>query len=177
MMRKFSLGTVALVCLFALGGCEGAKQELGLTRSPPDEFAVVKRAPLEMPPEYTLRAPQPGAPRPQEQAVAEQARAALLGQEYTPQAAAGGSGLAAGEAALLNSANAGSMPNIRQVVDSEAATMRRENEPVVKKILNIGKDQEPAATIVDPEAEAARLQKNAAEGKPATEGETPVIQD
>lgn len=176
MMRKFSLGTVAIVCLLTLGGCENAKQELGLTRSPPDEFAVVKRAPLEMPPEFALRAPQPGAPRPQEQAVAEQARAALLGQTATQQTAAG-SGLAAGEVALLDSANAAAMPNIRQVVDKEAASMRRENEPVVKKILNIGKDQKPAATIVDPEAEAARLQKNAAEGKPATEGETPVIQN
>lgn len=175
MMRKLALGSAAILCLSMLGGCESAKQELGLTRSPPDEFAVVKRAPLEMPPEFALRAPQPGAPRPQEQAAAEQARSALLGK--AAQQAGAESGLAAGEAALLDSANAAATPNIRQVVDSEAATMRRENEPVVKKLLNIGKDQKPAATIVDPEGEAARLQKNAAEGKPATEGETPVIQN
>ena len=69
-------GSAALL----LTGCSGAKEQLGLTRSAPDEFAVVKRAPLEMPPDYALRPPRPGATRPQEQATAEQAREAVFGQ-------------------------------------------------------------------------------------------------
>ena len=50
-----------LISFLALSGCSDAKEQLGLTRSAPDEFAVVKRAPLAMPPDYTLRPPRPGA--------------------------------------------------------------------------------------------------------------------
>jgi len=40
----------------------------------PDEFAVESRAPLTIPPEFDLRPPQPGAPRPQEASSADKAR-------------------------------------------------------------------------------------------------------
>jgi hypothetical protein len=172
MMRKFLLAAMTLLSAATLAGCDSAKKELGLTRSTPDEFAVVKRAPLEMPPEFTLRPPQPGAPRPQEQATADQARTALLGTN-----AVQADGLTKGEAALLNNAETYYDPNIRSIVDYEAANTRRENEPVVKKLMNIGGDQLPPATVVDPDAEAERLKKNAEEGRPVTEGETPVIED
>jgi hypothetical protein len=40
----------------------------------PDEFAIESRAPLTIPPEFDLRPPQPGAPRPQEVTAADKAR-------------------------------------------------------------------------------------------------------
>jgi Protein of unknown function (DUF3035) len=40
----------------------------------PDEFAVESRAPLTIPPEFDLRPPQPGAPRPQDVTAAERAK-------------------------------------------------------------------------------------------------------
>lgn len=157
-----------------LSACDTAKEELGLNRSSPDEFAVVKRAPLEMPPDYSLRPPQPGAPRPQEQAMAEQARTAVLGDKVKPTR---GEGYTKGEAAFLDSANARYNPDIRAIVNEEATRTERKNEPVVKKIFNIGKDTIPPATIVDSKAEAARLKRNAEEGRPVTDGETPTIED
>jgi hypothetical protein len=45
-----------------------------LDRVGPDEFAVESRAPLTIPPEFELRPPQPGAPRPQEATSADKAR-------------------------------------------------------------------------------------------------------
>ena len=42
------------------------KKAIGLEKTSPDEFAVESRAPLEMPPDFDLRPPQPGASRPQE---------------------------------------------------------------------------------------------------------------
>ena len=171
-MRFLLLILTLSISALSLSACEGAKKQLGLERDAPDEFAVVKRAPLEMPPEYSLRPPQPGAPRPQEQSTIDQARASVLGES-----GAAASDLTQGEAALLNSAAAGANPDIRQIVDTEAANTVRKDEPVVKKLLNIGKDEIPAATLVDPQAETARLKKNAAEGKPVTEGKTPTIED
>jgi len=52
--------------LVTLSACDKAKEVLGLTRETPDEFQAVNHPPLEIPPEFTLRPPQPGATRPQE---------------------------------------------------------------------------------------------------------------
>lgn len=173
---KFSRIVLMSACAaFSLTACDTAKQELGLNRSSPDEFAVIKRAPLEMPPDYNLRPPQPGAPRPQEQAISEQARNAVLG-DMAPSVKKG-DGFTKGEAALLQNANATYNPDIRTIVNEEATRTERKNEPVAKKLLNIGKDTIPPATVVDPSAEAARLKRNAEEGKPVTDGKTPTIDD
>jgi DUF3035 family protein len=57
-----------------LQGCTDLKRSIGLEKTSPDEFAVESRAPLEMPPDFDLRPPQPGAARPQEKASDQQAR-------------------------------------------------------------------------------------------------------
>src|SRR6202451_4117878 len=77
------IGSVPLGCaLVLLGGCETGDltRTFGLTRDSPDEYTVTTRAPLSMPPDYNLRPPRPGAPRPQEQSEREQAAAALVPQ-------------------------------------------------------------------------------------------------
>jgi len=57
-----------------LPGCTDLKRSIGLEKTSPDEFAVESRAPLEMPPDFDLRPPQPGASRPQEKSSNLQAR-------------------------------------------------------------------------------------------------------
>src|SRR5260221_5118878 len=53
-------------------------------KNPPEEFQVVGRAPLSMPPDYKLRPPAPGTTRPQEQSPGVAARAAVLGAAAGP---------------------------------------------------------------------------------------------
>jgi len=60
-----------------LQGCTDLKRSIGLEKTSPDEFAVESRAPLEMPPDFDLRPPQPGTTRPQEKASNQQARKAI----------------------------------------------------------------------------------------------------
>ena len=60
-----------------LSGCTDLSRAIGLERTSPDEFAVESRAPLTIPPEFDLRPPQPGAPRPQEKNAAAEARQTL----------------------------------------------------------------------------------------------------
>ena len=55
-------------------GCTDFRRVVGMDRVGPDEFAVESRAPLTIPPEFDLRPPQPGAPRPQEATSADKAR-------------------------------------------------------------------------------------------------------
>jgi hypothetical protein len=79
---------IALVgmSLLALAGCaRGTVQEaLGMGKRSPDEFSVVQRAPLIIPPDFNLRPPEPGAPRPQTGTTADQAQRTLFGQSSTP---------------------------------------------------------------------------------------------
>ncbi len=53
-MLRFSL--IAAV-IMALSACSGVKKQLGLTKQSPDEFKVVARAPLSLPPDFSLRPP------------------------------------------------------------------------------------------------------------------------
>src|SRR5579864_3661690 len=74
---RYRLPLFAVACLSAsllLAGCGNFRQIVGLDQVGPDEFAVESRAPLTIPPEFDLRPPQPGAPRPQEASSADKAR-------------------------------------------------------------------------------------------------------
>src|SRR3546814_15701354 len=57
---------LAAASLPLLAGCGGAGDALGVNKRPPDEFAVVTKAPLVMPPDYRLRPPDAATPRPEE---------------------------------------------------------------------------------------------------------------
>src|ERR1700723_2375217 len=111
--------TTPVTVLVVLGGCSNGSltRTFGLTRDAPDEFTVVTRAPLSMPPDFTLRPPQPGAPRPQDQSERSIAESALV-----PEAALGGApvGVSAGQAALVRDVGGRAPADIRQRVDQEA---------------------------------------------------------
>jgi hypothetical protein len=71
-IRGYGLGSV-LVAALVLAGCSDFKQAIGLEPTMPDEFAVESNPPLVIPPDFDLRPPAPGAPRPQELSMAKQA--------------------------------------------------------------------------------------------------------
>lgn len=178
-MKKTRLFLLLAGTATLLGACEGAKEQLGLTRTAPDEFAVIKRAPLEMPPDYSLRPPRPGTARPQETATDEQAKTAIFGGSK-PQTTYKTAPTSA-EAAFLEKAGGNyAQPNIRETVDRETAILEPNEKPVAEKLLGItglGGNDEAPASVVDAKAEAQRIKHNKTEGKSVTDGETPVIEE
>lgn len=76
------LRTTLLFSLFVLTACESGevRDSLGLTRRAPDEFVVVSRPALSVPPDFSLVAPEPGKQGPR-QSTELQARSALLGRD------------------------------------------------------------------------------------------------
>lgn len=179
-MRRLPILIAALVSLpLMVGGCSSVRETLGLSKQSPDEFKVVSRAPLSMPPDYNLKPPTPGAPRPQEGTPRDQAQQAVLGiaPDYIPPIGEGeaDSAQSAGESALLQSAGGtGIDPNIRLLVDSETAEDQA-NSQTLADSLTFWKDPEPYGDVVDAAAEQKRLQENQSLNKPVTEGETPTI--
>jgi Protein of unknown function (DUF3035) len=73
-MSYVRLGILSLVGAVAVAGCTDFKRSIGLEQTMPDEFAVESRAPLTIPPDFDLRPPTPGAPRPQEKSADQQAK-------------------------------------------------------------------------------------------------------
>lgn len=161
------------LALAGLAGCGGFKEQLGLTKQSPDEFRVVARAPLSMPPDFNLVPPSPGSPRPQEGTPTDQARTAVFGG--TPGAQPLGSpGL--DDQAFLDAAGAGNAdPSIRQVVDAETRQINSESTSFIDSLI-FWRSPEAPGTVVDPAAEQARIRENQALGRPVTEGDTPTIE-
>ncbi len=179
----------ALVMLLALTACEsGSVQEtLGLSRTAPDEFTVVSRPSLSVPPEFNLRPPKPGEP-PRGASADEQARAALLGKEAKPTETIDSivdpknptavppvlesSGPTVAGDALLKRAGADmAKDDIRDLLggDAERKDANKEAKSLIERLS--GGKKEP---VVDAKKEAERLRDNKDKGKPVTEGEVQV---
>jgi hypothetical protein len=164
---------LAAAALLALSGCDDTKRALGIDKSIPDEFAVVRRAPLVMPPDYNLRPPAPGSERPQEGTTSQQARNALIGRNrldgYRVR------GFSPGEVELLALAGADQIvPGVRDTVDRETSAFAVESDSFTDRLV-FWSDNRQFGTPIDPMAEQKRLSQNQALGKKANEGPIPVI--
>jgi len=162
-----------------LSACSGVQEQLGITRTPPDEFVVYARAPLSVPPDFALLPPEPGAPRPQEATPTQQAQTALFSNsgDYTfgTDLASTGPAQTRGEQAFLQSAGASGVdPSIRSLVDTETQTLAEQNDKFIYDLV-FWQQPQPYGEVVDPVAEQQRIQENAALGVPITTGETPTI--
>ena len=169
----------AMGLVLALGACSNFSEQLGLSKKSPDEFRVVAHEPLALPPNFQLRPPEPGAPRPQEGSARQQAQVAVFRAVPKSDSAPVGdldAALTPGEQALLKSAGADrAEPNIRQLINRETSEINAADETFITKLI-FWYTPAPPGVVVDPDAEARRLRENAALGRPATAGETPIIE-
>ncbi|HBM89476.1 MAG: DUF3035 domain-containing protein [Parvibaculaceae bacterium] len=159
----------------ALSACGNSLSEsLGYGKEAPDEFAIVTKAPLVIPPDYSLRPPRPGAPSPRETAPGALAQTALLGSTTGGQTSGGPS---AGELALLSNAGAlNADPAVRDLIDDETRALKQKDEKFLDEVLFWQKPSEPNR-VVNASGEAQRLRENEALGRPVTDGETPEFDD
>lgn len=181
-MKRFLLISFSLL----LSACsDGVVQEtLGLNREAPDEFTVVSRPPLTVPPDFSLRPPRPGAAPLGEDAQVK-AKTLLTGKpdgnkdpaalesptvETAVTPVTRQDALSKGDEALLKRAGA----------DKADATVRDRLNRTDKNasdanLLDKVAPTDGAEPVVNPEKEAARLKANKAAGKSADEGDVPVV--
>jgi hypothetical protein len=135
--------TVAiLVAGLGLCGCGSTKRALGMGKATPDEFRIVTKAPLVVPPDYSLRPPAPGQPRPAELQPDSAARVAMLNQ-------VSGEQRSQGEQLLVGKAGAAQAdPLARYVVDDEFGNIAHKDKTYADQVM-FGGAQTPAdATAV-----------------------------
>ncbi|MFP4269540.1 MAG: DUF3035 domain-containing protein [Alphaproteobacteria bacterium] len=167
---------VAVFCLLpVVAGCGSDRtlaDRLGMGRNVPDEFQVVERAPLVVPPEYNLRPPEPGAPRPQEGTTSQRAQRALTGREAAP------AETTAGATALLARAGATDAdPNIRETLAEETRGLTGLDEDRFWFILDFQRRAYARAdtTPLDARAEARRLADAGIEVRTTELGSEPIL--
>ena len=155
-----------IVAGLGLAGCSSASKALGIGGATPDEFRTVARAPLVVPPDYSLRPPSPGEPRPQELQPESAARVALLGQRE-------GEARTEGEKLLVSKAGADKAdPLVRYVVDDEFGDIAHKDKGFADKVMFWRKDNpsgsaqnpklteaENTAAPIDPAAEAKQVKQ------------------
>lgn len=177
MLNSRGIASLSVLCALSLSlagcGSGGLREALGYGKDAPDEFAIVTKAPLVIPPDFALRPPRPGAPRPQEANLDPSivAQSALIGdRSATPLPETG----SIGEQALLEQTGAAAAdPRIRQVVNAETRTLVEKDKTFTSDVLFWQQRVPPDERLVDSAGERQRIQQNSAEGKPVTEGETP----
>jgi len=141
-MYKFAAGIVCVATLGLAGACSSGPRT-------PDEFRVVRKAPLTVPPEYSLRPPAPGEARPQELAPDAEARVAVFGRDFGAEASAG-------EQALVAKAGGDAVDrSIRASVDYDSSQSLKKSQSFADSVLSFGGNR--SDTVVDAAAEAERL--------------------
>ena len=87
-MRLLTTFLAMGVAASALSGCDSLRHAAGLDKKSPDEFAVTTKAPLVIPPDFTLRPPLPGAPPTNTLDPSSNAEQALFAANLDPQTVA-----------------------------------------------------------------------------------------
>jgi hypothetical protein len=139
MSVKRVIVAAVMVAGAGLAGCESTSKALGMSKVTPDEFRIVTKAPLVVPPDYALRPPAPGEPRPQELQPESAARTALLGQREAEVRSDG-------EKLLVAKAGADKAdPLIRYVVDDEFGDVAHKDKSFADRVMFWKSDKAPAA--------------------------------
>lgn len=167
---------LVLLMVFGLGACDAAMRAATGEKRAPDEFAVYKRPPLSLPPEFGLRPPEPGRERPDSQAPRDAARAAVLGQSGRQVQTRPLGNETPGLLALLERTGAtNTNPEIRSVVDRETLSLSEEDRRLIDKLIFWIDDAEYPGTVVNATEEQRRLLETQALGKPINDGKSPEI--
>jgi hypothetical protein len=174
-----AIGLAAGLAVIALStqGCASLGDKLGLNFQAPDEFKVVAKAPLVVPPDYALRPPAPGEPRPQELEPESAARMALIGQQEAAQRSPG-------ETFLVDRAGAQKAdPLIRYMVDDQFGSIAHKDKSFADTVMFWKKGAPPPVSPaqatgaltpapLDPVAEQAKI-KALTGGKPVVIARAP----
>ena len=142
----------------ALCGCDTIRDAAGMGKQPPDEFAVLTKAPLVVPPDYNLKPPRPGAAPTNQSDPTDSAQAQLYGSDAATVAASLPASFSLGERMLL--ADAGVVnadPNIRQELASDRKNVLGADDSFTDQILFWNGPKTDPGKVVDADAEAQRI--------------------
>lgn len=143
-MTKTLTLIAAGTALAMTSGCSSLGRAAGLSASAPDEFRVVTKPPLTVPPEYNLRPPEAGETRPSELSQDRLERTLAFGAER-------GINASASERLLVATAGAIAVsPVVRELIDYEEAGIVHKPKTFADRVLFWrGSDEERVEASTD----------------------------
>jgi hypothetical protein len=166
------MGMRRVVILALMGGlaatlsaCDSIRESAGIGKETPDEFAVVTKAPLVIPPDFNLHPPAPGAAAANQVEPTQAAQTALFAADPATVAASLPANMSSGERYLLANARVQDAdPAIRQEIAADAGNLRSSDDSFTEGLLFSGSSTPPGSTPVDADAEARRIEAARAAG-------------
>jgi len=132
MTYSWRYGLAILLPMIGLAGCGQLSETFGYGKNPPDEFAIIRKSPLIIPPDYQLKPPLRNLEGLQRLPEQNDARALLLKAPPPPT----DTELSQGERNLLMQAGASnSSDSIRAQIDRDGQTVVRKKGNFVERIL------------------------------------------
>jgi hypothetical protein len=174
------------------GSSIDVKEKLGLNREGPDEYRVVPRPPLTVPPEFNLRPPGESSTyvsgMPAQNRAHDQVTGGDTSTPAVPDAPASSSNPFT-NAAAVTPVTSGALPSSSDSQLLANAGANKADPQIRQKLLDdkmngVGGAKDPnylfggktqSDTLVDPTKEADRLKQDKEQNKPPTAGDTPVI--
>ena len=131
MFFRLFFSLIFILNLSLISGCGSELSDvLGTNKLPPDEFTILTKPPLIVPPEYNLRPPAEGEIRPNVQQPNRQLQSILFGQNKTDD-------FSSSEISLMTGSDvAEAIPNIKEVLDSEMRDVEVASPNLESQVLN-----------------------------------------
>ncbi len=168
-MKKNVRRNIALTligCLMTLSGCSNVKKTLGFEKNAPDEYQVVSRAPLSLPPDFNLKPPLEKNATKEQRQSRHAAATVMTGDldilenskeqrkdDPTNETTEKKSKLVQRATRDLTPEDAKATSNIRNIVDEEAGVFHPHKKTLVEKMLFWQKKKKPTEDIIDPHKE------------------------
>ena len=135
MFFRLIFSLIFILNISLISGCGSELSDvLGTNKLPPDEFTILTKPPLIVPPEYNLRPPAEGEIRPNVQQPNRQLQSILFGQKQTDD-------FSSSEISLMTGSDvAEAIPNIKEVLDSEMRDVEEVSSNLESQVLNSGSE-------------------------------------
>ena len=135
MFFRLVFSLIFILNISLISGCGSELSDvLGTNKLPPDEFTILTKPPLIVPPEYNLRPPAEGEIRPSVQQPNRQLQSILFGQNQTDD-------FSSSEISLMTGSDvAEAIPNIKEVLDSEMRDVEEVSSNLESQVLNSGSE-------------------------------------
>ena len=135
MFFRLVFSLIFILNISLISGCGSELSDvLGTNKLPPDEFTILTKPPLIVPPEYNLRPPAEGEIRANVQQPNRQLQSILFGQNQTDD-------FSSSEISLMTGSDvAEAIPNIKEVLDSEMRDVEEVSSNLESQVLNSGSE-------------------------------------
>jgi len=166
--RTLLQAAAIVVAGLSLVACDSIRDAAGITKQPPDEFAVVTKAPLIIPPDFNLHPPKPGAAPLNQTSPTQAAEAALYGDDPNTIAASITGNYSPAEKLLLaNSGAAVADDSIRRTIAADNRNAEDTDQSLTDALL-FGSPPDTSGNVpVNADAERSRMDAQNAGGNPA----------